>query len=378
MVALTFTTSHNGNATPSARELDVPYTDDLFRQDSKQYQHDLARVSVVMAGSTYTKDSQPVGTGYAAANLQKLGFTTSDFNYGIADDPNNVAFTLGVKRLPDMNLFAAIIRGTPQSAEWSGDFMIGDDDAPGMNNMIFIGQKVAAQLRDFMLTEGDPEQQNVFWVTGHSRGGSATEVVGKLLVDAGETAVYAYAFAPTTTYKQVANEDYADAYPQVHAIINPLDVAPTFPLEAWGFTHIGQQHILPLSAYDAVRTEFERINGRPFGGDLVEDEAKLERGQQLYYALAPSVYDFYHAETPWWDGGTMTPYQWVKDLMLGAQGLEIPARTANVMAYVKTHPVYAKLFQHMANDGNNGYEHTITTYISFMTVLPDDWTVTDD
>ena len=104
----------------------------------------------------------------------------------------------------------------------------------------------------------------------------------------------------------------------------------------------------------------------------------MERGQQLYYALAPSVRDFYHSETPWWDGGTMTPYQWVQDLMLGAQGLEIPARTANVMAYVKTHPVYAKLFQHMANDGNNGYEHTITTYISFMTVLPDDWTVTDD
>ncbi|MCS9992003.1 lipase family protein [Weissella confusa] len=373
MTVLTFTTSNNQGRLPEAREMDVPYSDALFDKNPAEYQHDLARVSAVMAGSTYTRDSQVAGPGYATENLRALGFKTESHGYHVVDDPNNVAFTLGYKRVGANNLFAVIIRGTPQNAEWSGDFMIGDEDAPGMDNMIYIGQKIAAQLHEFVMQFDNVGQENIFWVTGHSRGGSATEVVGKMLIDAGEERVFAYAFAPTTTYKSADNIDYAVKYQAVHAIINPLDVAPTFPLVQWGFTHIGQQHILPVAVLPEVAKEYERINGGPFKGDAKQDADMLDRGLQLYYALAPSVHDFYHATTPWWDGQTMTPYQWVQDMMMAPQGLEIPERTANVMAYAKTHPVYAKLFEHMANGGMGSYEHTVTTYISFMAVLPDDW-----
>ena len=373
MVALTFTAKRQKDQPVQARQLEVPYADALFTTEATTYNHDLAQVSVVMAASAYTRNENSVGLGYAADNLQALGFTTVDFGRDIVDDPNNVAFTLGYKQLADRNVFAVIVRGTPKSAEWAGDFMIGDDDAPGMANMLLIGQTIMTQLTAYMQEMKQNDLPNVFWVTGHSRGGSATEVVGKLLIDAGETNVYAYAFAPTNTYKLAAGVDFTSQYAQVHAIINPLDAAPQFPLEKWGFTHVGQQHYFPLTDFADMTAYYEKINQQAFPADQVEDQAKLDRGLQLYYALAPSVHDFYHAETPWWNGGTMTPYEWIQDMMLGTQGQEIPARTMNVMAYVKTHPIYAKLFQHLANDGNNSFEHTVTTYISFMAVLPADW-----
>ena len=159
-----------------------------------------------------------------------------------------------------IEVIAVYVRGTNGTIEeWSSNFNIGNlyrfgqqyDAAEGKlrfpnadwkrktNHRAFdvCCNRIRTALRDYLQTFADPDAAPVFWVAGHSRGGSISNLIASYLVDEGEK-VFAYTFAaPNTTANTEAS---AAKYDCIFNLVNGDDFVPRLPMPEWGFTRYGR------------------------------------------------------------------------------------------------------------------------------------------
>ncbi|MDR3241113.1 MAG: hypothetical protein LBT37_02940 [Lactobacillaceae bacterium] len=265
----------------------------------------IAHTAAVLCQSTYSDsaDSDMV-EGYATEDLQRLGYVgVENYNYELADgsnrqqvdSPTNLAFTIAHKKLLNAdgfyaaNAFAILLRGTPNSCEWNGNFRFNKGDgsdgpthAVWENNLYGLAKNVHAEFVKYCekysndLIDGelkiDAQAQNRILVTGHSRGGGTAECLGFMfdndvmqptgtIFEPGgiiaKTAmkindVQVYALAPTQGFykrdfaKYFPNRDLSN-YHNIYNVINTYDFVPTTPLIKWGYSHIGQEYTFNAS-----------------------------------------------------------------------------------------------------------------------------------
>ena len=159
-----------------------------------------------------------------------------------------------------IEVIAVYVRGTNGTIqEWSSNFNVGNlyrfgqeyDAAEGklrfpnadwMRKTNHRGFDVCANrfrkaLSDYIEEFVDPDATPVFWITGHSRGGSISNILASYLVDEGEK-VFAYTFAsPNTTANTEAS---AAKYDCIFNLVNGDDFVPRLPMPEWGFTRYGR------------------------------------------------------------------------------------------------------------------------------------------
>ncbi|MDR3190542.1 MAG: lipase family protein [Lactobacillaceae bacterium] len=270
----------------------TPLTTNQFGRASI-FDNSLAKVGAVLSQSCYSKavkdDDQP---GYTNKDLRILGYDDIQlYNFDLKADgeynsANNIAFTIAHKIVKidgkNANSFAIVMRGTPMSKEWNGDFKYGLGEASGYDkywqkNIFSLAKVVHETFSEYCIAHEEsikPQTTNKIFVTGHSRGGGAAEGLGYLFdkdiqhnegmlaahsrINANEQPVnkdnvFVYAFAPTqsfnptvegtsdTTESKLQNQG---AYNNIQDVINPLDFVPTLPIQRWGYQHVGNVHNL--------------------------------------------------------------------------------------------------------------------------------------
>jgi hypothetical protein len=240
--------------------------------------------------------------GYTEKDLKSLGFKdTQSFGYGDTfisnnkggwmsdpheDDEKNIAYTFGHAKFGDKDVFAIVVRGTPDGAEWNGDFKLkptnnGKTNKGNEENLSFCADTIIKHFTEFV-SKTNSSSAPKLWICGHSRGGGVSELLGKKFdnnawgetldankgsevpmsyIDSQGTHVYFnqqnifdYAIAPMASYyindpltgKPRNDYDLPTKYDNVFSIQNPADIAPTSPLAAWGYRHIGKTKTLNL------------------------------------------------------------------------------------------------------------------------------------
>lgn len=171
--------------------------------------------------------------------LKDLGFPEKrikQYDYS-CDADHYAALTLASREVTDeqgrtVTLYAVIVRGTKDTAEWISNFdMGGGDIALGF---YLASQRVLEHLSDYIeLYPPVNGASPLFWLTGHSRGAAVANLLaGQFLTHPAER-VYAVTFATPNVAKSTTR-----AANILNFVIDG-DVVTNVPLTAWGFDRHG-------------------------------------------------------------------------------------------------------------------------------------------
>ena len=188
-------------------------------------------------------------TSFISEKLTALGFTSvSTFDYTDPEDTqHSCGHAIGWKNILDKDgnpkrLFAVFCRGTSGSQEWNSNLTMG----PGTYHEGFysaayrVYDHLCNTYLNKMFDEGLEEEDFLFWVTGHSRGGAVSNLLSAVLLPSHFSAsqVYCYTFATPNVVRggNVARSN-------IHNYIIGGDVVARVPLNAWGYGRFGVNHI---------------------------------------------------------------------------------------------------------------------------------------
>ncbi len=236
---------------------------------SEEYSPSLAETALVLS------------SGYTAADQRRLageaGFTVLEqkhFDKDPADPAHTCAYTIasaGTAGDGGAQVYLVMIRGTA-GGEWYSNFDIAPsekEDSPFAENFLFCAEDVFLDLLSLAGRDSDP----FILITGHSRGAACANILGVLLNAVyGPERIYVYTSATPATVKKGAGEGISDR--NIFNLIDPCDLVPRLPLEAWGYTRFGTD-ILPDS---------------PAFPDAL---ALTEEAVRVMEEIAPSVRDYY-------------------------------------------------------------------------------------
>ncbi len=192
-------------------------------------------------------------SGYTAADQKRLaeeaGFEVllqKHFDKEAADPSHTCAYT--VARAPGQDgqgVYLVLVRGTV-GGEWYSNFDIapGGGGSPFAENFLFCAEEVFLDLLSLV-----GEERPAVLVCGHSRGAACANLLGVLLnASLGPERVYVYTSATPATVLASGKGEVYDA--NIFNLINPCDLVPRLPLEAWGYARFGTD-ILPRGEGDA-------------------------------------------------------------------------------------------------------------------------------
>ncbi len=188
-------------------------------------------------------------SGYGEEDTQKIlagaGFEPvlrAHYDKQAEDPAHTCAFMLGKRSMPEgRTVYLLLIRGT-----WAGEWYSNFDVAPSGNgetrwaeNFLGCAEDVLLRIRETL--EADPEA--VWVVTGHSRGAACANLLGLMLNSLRDPALnYIYTSATPATVRGEALSIYDG---NIFNLINPMDLVPKLPLEAWGYRRAGTDILLP-------------------------------------------------------------------------------------------------------------------------------------
>jgi len=263
------------------------YEDNYFNKSSTLYNHDLAKMSLALALTTYDY--------YELKRvLEEIEFTNIEpNNYYIRSNTDqqqtrsdNVGFAIAHKNIDDYTVVTVVIRGFDYGAEWAGNFNLGLD-----HNY----HEGFAEVRDIVINDLvlylHNNQTNIknnikIWLTGYSRAGAVANLIAGNLhnnpdvlksyypipnsnnkininenISFDTTDIYAYCFAPPAGVKGHVNNP-GMRYRGIFNIINPNDVVTKVAPVGWGFYRYGIDIYLPSpESIKNYNTLFDKMKG---------------------------------------------------------------------------------------------------------------------
>ena len=290
----------------------VSWNDDWFFEDASAYNAELAHTCAVLsavanAESAYYQQGS-TSPAYAEHAFAALGFDevcTASYRYrseildeviGVVDGTDVVAYTLATKRIvssrtgAEKELVVVVVRGS-YGSEWLSNIKIeGATGAAGAGeDEDHLGFTIAASeiVTDLEARASDlePGVERSYLFCGHSRGGAVANLLAsyaddvadgsRALATAGDVRAYTFA-APNCTSSPEAR---SCAYDNIFNVINPSDLVPQLPLEAWGYARYGRDVSLPeqgdagfAELLDAMRASYAETMGTECAADPADRE----------------------------------------------------------------------------------------------------------
>lgn len=246
-----------------------------FFRDASVFSSQLCKVSCVYANMAYgfTMADEASGGSYSMINLMKYQGLSDVKSYNLSSaysDCDLTQFYIGHRTVAyngvTKDIIAVVIKGTGSGAEWSSNFDLGNTStyssyADWTNSSNHKGFDVAATrvlryISSYISTYTSSSNTKAYWVTGHSRGAAAANILGAKLTDQGNTA-YTYTFAaPNTTVKSAAS---AKKYTTIFNTVNADDFVPCLPCNDWNFRRYGRTY--EASIADSYENEWEELTG---------------------------------------------------------------------------------------------------------------------
>lgn len=278
----------------------VAWDDDWFFDDPTVYNHELATTCSVLSAIANSESAYyQSGSGspaYMEHALAELGFediSTASYRYRseIFDEildfftqtDDVTAYSVASKHITDSEtgdtktLLFVSIRGS-YGSEWLSDVNFGnpgalDLDASDHEGFAEAAQEIIDALGERLNTlasEGGSCGDVALLFTGHSRGAATANLAASYADDltmslralAPLDSIYAYTFA-TPGLTLMDNVDDA-IYNNIFNILNPSDMVPRMPLEAWGFQRYGHSLWLPEPGVEEFDTLFEAMESHYF------------------------------------------------------------------------------------------------------------------
>lgn len=284
------------------KKADISFTVNykLFAGDNKVYSKDLAKLALLLSTDAYPDKSISVTknpynqTGTKHENLYtQLGisdsqkYTLSEKDYE-TDKDDLEEFYIGQYTFPidgkASRLIFVVLRGTNGAKEWASNADAGcnsdryknicgntewnfNKDHKGFN---VAAKRVMQKLDKYIKDHDDSQIENKFiFITGHSRGGGVSNIIGKELedkykADKSTYKPFTYTFAcPETTTEDASKRQQ---YKSIFNIVNRDDVVVYIPFKEWGFNRYGTDIIksvdedYSLEWYTAFETSYESAN----------------------------------------------------------------------------------------------------------------------
>ena len=186
---------------------------------------------------------------------------TKENKYNKFPSKDSVGVIIGSKQIkvynPDTQknetytLVAVGVRGAGYGAEWASNVTLGTGTQSKEHQGFRDGaDKVEYKLDDYLNQHGITASQNVkFWVCGYSRAGAIANLVAgdlsaKSKYNVAKENVYGY------TYESAAGADKTvdpngTVYPNIHNIMNKMDVVPRVSADFFGNNRYGVDYIVP-------------------------------------------------------------------------------------------------------------------------------------
>jgi len=382
---------------------DNPYNDeleDLFADDAYTYNHKLATIAAELSDAAYDKADMH-------GALNRYGFNMSDpdvalnmvrtYNYDNEgrdnpDYPDIVGYTLATRKIivnnELKNIVIIAIRGTPETDEWFSNFKINSSPDEAIERFEPYGfteakDNLYASLDDYFqrlkmlgLDLWDNVDENILFITGHSRGAAVANLLAAQL-DREATffkpqSIYAYTFATPNTTKRYDRE--SDLYKNIYNFVNPEDFVPYLPLSlpgtGWDFWKYGNTYALPIknsTIKNIAEEKYKEITGEEAQSLSYVVLADIVLSM---YKLANNTYDYYHKEhTISGSSYRRTTYEFftvVCNAKLGASWAK-----AELAAWCSPYSSYKKLaalFAETAFSGRLVSTHAATLYLAWMKV----------
>lgn len=267
-----------GQSIKSNVNFDMDYR--WFFGDNTTYNPNLSVTSIVFASAIYEGSTLSVNDATKSYNVGDVNVDEVMSYFGMNDtktvslkdlysDKHVSEVGLGYRTVyyngEVKNVVAVIVRGTNGTIEeWSSNFDIGElskyGSIPDWNKSenhagfdvcaIRIMKIVSQYIADNNLNESD----NVYWVTGHSRGAAIANIIGAYYEQSGKKAfTYTFATPNTTLDKNAVN------YKTIFNIVNKDDFVPCLPLNDWGYTRYGRTAVKSIA--DSYEKEWEKLTG---------------------------------------------------------------------------------------------------------------------
>lgn len=252
----------------------------LFENDSKVYNHDLARLSIALSTLAYSTLTE-IKKSYAALGFENISTkdtvaTLKEKRIYHPDDTNKdidkgwfspawIAHKNVQVNNQDTSLIVLNIRGT-YNTEWVDNF----DPGLGETHAGFdrAAEKLADDLEEYLLMyDKELKENKILLITGHSRGAAVANLIGKKIddkdapqeplrnygvvvpynrnhlyaIDSSKVFVYTFATPNVTRDEKVRDSKYGNIY----NILNPEDFVTYVCMRAWGYDRYGKRYVLP-------------------------------------------------------------------------------------------------------------------------------------
>lgn len=234
------------------------YDEEWFLEDSSEYNHDLAKMSLAMAMSAFDIG----GNTYKAraANIidlfEQLGFsyTANSICYD-APTTDSIGYAIGSKTVltgtDPFTLVVVAIRGSGYGQEWASNFSIGT--ASEHAGFASAANTVSNAVETYIKSLGVSTNIKI-WLTGYSRAAATANIAAqrltgtansKLIKGLSAENIYAYCFACPRTVRTDDLSYATSTYKNIHNIVNYIDLVPKVAPEAWDFDRYGITYYLP-------------------------------------------------------------------------------------------------------------------------------------
>ncbi len=288
------------------RTMEVAFNRDWFRQDARNYSHDLAKLSLGLATSAFRPSAAERSNVQADRNLSSF-LTEAHFtdlrsdDYDKNPDMYTISTVMGHQKIGSFELIAVGVCGQGYMDEWESNFSIGRGEVH--DGFSRSAQLVFDRICGY-IAENHLEGPYRLWISGFSRAAAVSNVTAAMCSDSSmfsDADVFAYTFAtPRTTRSEDCHK-----YANIFNIVGKADPVPCVPFADWGFDRYGQTFYTPAletdSDFSAKRIKANRIYKDLTGIEYwTNADANAMLRTILTYALTicPSAEIYYNSLQP--------------------------------------------------------------------------------
>ena len=241
------------------------YSDDMMLVNANELSTDIAKMAMGLANAAYKESeikSCLSNMGYSLLGGDTYNYTKNTYTYSNND---YVDYSIGYKEYRGYNIYLVVIKGTGTNYDWFSNFNLGTGD-------YHQGFKLAADGVLNTINSKVNTTNNIFLVTGHSRGAAVANIVAAELTMQGNLASSNHIFG--YTYACPAVKVGADtSYSNIRNYNNPGDAIPELPLSRWGYERYGITINLSTQndIYQNFEQRFKSVERKAYAGILNTD-----------------------------------------------------------------------------------------------------------
>lgn len=247
------------------------YSDHFFDGSAYQFNNDLARLSLALAGVAGRKE-------YFDPFFPQIGLQNVEYNKWMTSpsEQDSIGVSIGTKKLKDTKgdytLIVAPIRGSSYHSEAGGDVNVGPS---GEFRGFAIGRDKALDFIQQYIQKHHITGRIKFWSAGYSRGASVANLLGGTLDDAYAVSgqrgassnarksqpvkpllgqditlspddIFIYTYESPLAALDTEVQDVK--YDNIHNIVNPSDIVTAVLFREWGMARYGVDHLTPTKS----------------------------------------------------------------------------------------------------------------------------------